>query len=133
MDVADGFEELHGICNEIKRCSWYKVPAYTMEDMACCTDYNKYTVAYYPMVNYYSYISKFGHFLLGYKKDKENKMKYLVYGIAGTKSRNDQPYAGRTGFVTWVPLVEGKEEDNDYGYWLMFYDFRNSTIVIPVK
>jgi hypothetical protein len=133
MDVADGFEELHGICGEIKRCSWYKVPAYHVEDMVSCADHNKYTVAYQPMVNHHQYICRYGHFILGYKLDKENKMKYLVYGIPGTKSRSDQPYGGRSGFVTWVPLVEGKEEDHDYGYWLMFYDFRKSTIVIPVK
>ena len=133
MDVSDGFEELAGICKEIKRCRWYKVPVYSPEDMASCADYNKYTVAYYPMMNYYPYIRKYGHFILGYKCDKESKIKYLVYGVPGTKSRLDQPYGGRSGFVTWVPLVEGEEDDDSYGYWLMFYDFRNSTIVIPVK
>lgn len=133
MQVAQGFEELEGICGEIKRCTWYKVPVSAPEDMTGCLDYNKYNVAYYPMMNYYPYIKKFEHFVLGYKCDKDNKMKYLVYGIPGTKSRIDQPFAGRTGFVTWVPLREGEEDEGSYGYWLMFYDFRNSTIVIPVK
>lgn len=134
MDVADGFEELQGICGEIKRCKWYKVPVYRPEDMTSCTHYNKHTVAYYPMINYYPYIRKHGHFILGYKHDKDNKMKYLVYGVPGTKSRIDQPFGGRTGFVTWVPIVEGEEEEeNSQGYWLMFYDFKNSTIVIPVR
>lgn len=133
MDVADGFEELSGICSEIKRCRWYKVPVYRPEDMTSCAHYNKYTVAYYPMINYYPYIRKHAHFILGYKHDKDNKMKYLVYGVPGTKSRIDQPFGGRTGFVTWVPLVEGEEEENSQGYWLMFYDFRSSTIVIPVR
>ncbi len=133
MDVADGFEELQGICGEIKRCKWYKVPVYRPEDMTSCAHYNKYTVAYYPMINYYPYIRKHGHFILGYKHDKDNKMKYLVYGVPGTKSRIDQPFGGRTGFVTWVPIVEGEEEENSQGYWLMFYDFKNSTIVIPVR
>jgi hypothetical protein len=98
-----------------------------------CLDYNKYTVVYYPMANYFQYIRKFGHFILGYKLDKESKMKYLVYGIPGTKSRADQPFGGKSGFVTWVPLREGDEDEDSYGYWLMFYDFRNSTIVIPVR
>lgn len=133
MDVADGFEELEDICTEIKRCKWYKIPVYRPEDMTNCMDYNKYTVVYYPMMNYYQYIRKFGHFVMGYKLDKESKMKYLVYGIPGTKSRRDQPYGGKSGFVTWVPLKEGEEDEDSYGYWLMFYDFRNSTIVIPVK
>jgi hypothetical protein len=133
MDVADGFEELEDLCSEIKRCKWYKVPVHSPQDMNNCLDYNKYTVVYYPMANYFQYIRKFGHFILGYKLDKESKMKYLVYGIPGTKSRADQPFGGKSGFVTWVPLREGEEDEDSYGYWLMFYDFRNSTIVIPVR
>jgi hypothetical protein len=133
MDLADGYEELEGICSEIKRCKWYKVPVTCPEDMTHCMDYNKYTVALYPMMNYFQYIRRYEHFILGYKLDMESKMKYLVYGIPGTKSRMDQPFGGRTGFVTWVPLREGEEDENSFGYWLMFYDFRNSTIVIPVK
>jgi hypothetical protein len=133
MDVANGLEELEDLCSEIKRCMWYKVPVHSPQDMNKCLDYNKYTVVYYPMANYFQYIRKFGHFILGYKLDKESKMKYLVYGIPGTKSRADQPFGGKSGFVTWVPLKEGDEDENSYGYWLMFYDFRNSTIVIPVR
>ena len=133
MDVAEGFEELEDLCCEIKRCKWYKVPVHSPQDMNNCLDYNKYTVAYYPMANYFQYIRKFGHFILGYKLDKESKMKYLVYGIPGTKSRADQPFGGKSGFVTWVPLKEGDEDEDSYGYWLMFYDFRSSTIVIPVR
>lgn len=132
-DLAQGFEELDGICTEIRRCRWYKVHINRPEDMTNCTDYNKYTVVYYPMMNYYPYIKRYRHFVLGYKCDKENRMKYLVYGIPGTKSRLDQPFGGRSGFVTWVPLREGEEDESSYGYWLMFYDFRNSTIVIPVR
>lgn len=132
-ELTKGFEEMQGFCSEIKRCKWYKVPVRRVEDMNNCVDYNKYTVVYYPMLNYYQHIRRFGHFIMGHKYDKDNKMKYLVYGIPGTKSRMDQPYGGRTGFVTWIPLKDGDEEEGSYGYWLMFYDFRNSTIVIPVK
>lgn len=132
-NLVKDYEEIHGIACEIKRCSWYKIPVGKLEDMNSCSDYNKYTVVYYPMINYYQYLRRFGHFLMGYKLDKMNKMKYLVYGIPGTKSRRDQPYGGRTGFVTWVPIKEGDEGEGSLGYWLMFYDFRNSTIVIPVK
>ncbi|SKA82772.1 hypothetical protein SAMN05428976_105104 [Clostridium sp. USBA 49] len=133
IEAAKGFEELEGVCSEIKRCIWYKVPVNSLEDMINCKDYNKYTIAYYPMINYFEYIKKFKHFILGYKLDKNNNMKYIVYGILGTKSRKDQPFRGRSGFVTWVPLKEGEESEDSYGYWLMFYDFRNSTIVVPIK
>lgn len=132
-DLVEDFEEVQDFASEIKRCSWYKVPVRRPEDMNNCVDYNKYTVVYYPMINHYQYIRRFGHFLMGYKQDKDNKMKYLVYGVPGTKSRTDQPFGGRTGFVTWVPLKDGDENEGSMGYWLMFYDFKNATIVIPVK
>jgi len=92
------------------------------------SNYNKYTLAYYPMLNYYPYISKSGNFLLGYKCNANGEIKYIVYGIPGGKEKNDQPYGGRTGFVTWT-----SDDANDIGYWLMFYDFNNSSIVIPTK
>jgi hypothetical protein len=132
-ELSEGFEEMTGVCGEIKRCKWYKVPVYRPEDMMHCPDYNKHTVVYYPMINYYPYIKRHGHFILGYKYDRYNSLKYLVYAVPGTKSRADQPFGGRSGFVTWVPLNVGDEREDSIGYWLMFYDFRSSTIVIPVK
>ena len=35
------------------------------------------------MLNYYPYISKAGHFLLGYKCNRNGEMKYIVYAIPG--------------------------------------------------
>jgi hypothetical protein len=131
--IAEDFEEMKDACKEIKRCRWYKVPVSNLEDMCNPSNYNKYTIVYYPMVNYYPYIRRHGHYLLGYKYDSKGRMKYLVYGVPGTKSRTDQPYGGKSGFVTWIPLKEGDENEDSFGYWLMFYDFRTSTIVIPVK
>ena len=57
-------------------------------------------------------------------------MKYIVYGIPGKKDKGDQPYGGKTGFVTWM---EDETLGDGMGYWLMFYDFRNSVIVIPAE
>jgi hypothetical protein len=131
--LASDFEEVKETCREIKRCRWYKVPVNSLEELCNQTNYNKYTIVYYPMISYYSYLGKYGHYLLGYKYDAAGKMKYLVYGVPGKKSRVEQPYGGKSGFVTWVPLKPGEERDEDMGYWLMFYDFRTSTIVIPMK
>jgi len=130
IDIVKDFEKVEDICSEIKRCKWHKVNVKCLEEMPYDPNYNKYNVVYYPMVSYYSYIKKYGHYLLGYKKDLEGKMKYLVYAIPGCNCKIDQPFEGRSGFVTWVP---GKKGEEHFGYWLMFYDFKNSTIVIPVK
>ncbi|WP_300380028.1 hypothetical protein [Clostridium sp.] len=127
--IASGFEVLPSEYREIKNCKWYRVPVKDLDDLCNMTNYNRYTVAYYPMLNYYPYIRKHGYFNLGYKCDREGNLKYIVYGIPGNRSLDDQPYEGKTGFVTWVD----KENRDGMGSWLMFYDFRNSTVVVPME
>lgn len=131
-DIIDDLEDISDDIKDIKRVKWYKVPVLNKEEMYYINNYNKYTVLYYPMTYYYDYISKANHFVVGYKYNKNNKMKYIIYGIPGSKELKDQPFQGKTGFVTWVPNYNTNNEDID-GYWLMFYDFRRSTILIPVK
>ena len=126
------FEELRHVSDEIKRCKWYKVDVKKLECAYNEPNYNTYTVVLYPMMGYYPYIKKHGHYIMGHKCDKEGKLKYLVYGIPGSKSKIEQPFGGKSGFVTWIPM-RGDEKESDMGYWLMFYDFKNSTIVIPVR
>lgn len=128
--AAEGFEPMRGICKEVKYCKWYKVKVDSLDTLCNISNYNKYTIAYYPMMNYYPYIKKYGYYLLGYKCDPTGQMKYLVYGIPGKKDKIDQPYGGKSGFVTWVP---SHEKDEHMGYWLMFFDFKNSVIVVPMK
>ena len=68
--------------------------------------------------------------MIGFKCDDEGRVKYLVYAVPGTKDKLEQPYGGKSGFVTWMPY---SKKGKDYGYWLMFYDFKNSMIVVPMK
>lgn len=126
--LAEGFQIHNSGLNDINHCKWYKVGVNSIDDLSDESNYNKYTLAFYPMLNYYPYISKVGHFLLGYKCNPSGEMKYIIYAIPGSKEKNDQPYGGRTGFVTWT-----SDNSNGMGYWLMFYDFKNSSIVIPTK
>ncbi|NEU04029.1 hypothetical protein [Clostridium senegalense] len=127
-DIVKDFEKVLGY-DEIKNCTWYKVNIYQLEDMYCINDYKKYTVVYYPLICYYPYISKYKHCMVGHKHDKNGDLKYLIYAIPGKKAEHEQPYGGKTGFVTWMP----SKNTDDYGYWIMFYDFKNSTVVVPVK
>ncbi|MGL4772003.1 MAG: hypothetical protein ACRC2K_00410 [Clostridium sp.] len=126
--IVDEFREVKGNFKDIKYCKWYKVPINDLDDMCHITNYNKYTVAYYPMINYFPYIKKYGHFMLGYKCDSKGNLKYLVYGVPGKKDRDEQPYSGKTGFVTWV-----NNNDEEVGCWIMFYDFKNCNIVVPMQ
>lgn len=131
--LANGYEEIADVCDDVKKCRWFKVPVASSLDMTDTSNYNKYTVIYYPMMNYYPYIKKYGHFLFGYKCDPLGNMKYLVYAIPGTKSKQEQPFEGKSGFVTFEAQKNGEDKEDNFGYWIMFYDFRTSTIVIPVK
>ncbi|MEG2353765.1 MAG: hypothetical protein RSB70_03895 [Clostridium sp.] len=126
VEDCDDFSELE---DEILNCKWKKVTVRDIEELHNMCNYDKHVVLYYPMACYHSYIVKNGHFIFGMKMDKKKKLKYLVYGIPGSKSKNDQPFGGKTGFVTWIPC-KNKE---DKGYWIMFYDYKNSTVVIPMK
>ncbi|WP_251861622.1 hypothetical protein [Clostridium sp. Marseille-Q2269] len=126
--LVDNLKSVDNITDEIKNCNWYKIDANNEDDMRDTCNYDKFMVLYNPMLRYYSYIKKYKHYILGYKYDSEGNMKYLVYGIPGNKNREEQPLRGKSGFVTWV---ENKE--NNLGYWLMFYDYKNNNILIPVK
>lgn len=127
--IVEDCEDFVELEEEIHNCKWKKVAVKDIEELHNMCNYDKHVVLYYPMACYHSYITKHGHFIFGMKMDKNNKLKYLVYGIPGGRSKEDQPFGGKTGFVTWIPC-KGK---HDHGYWVMFYDYKNSTVVIPVK
>ena len=127
--IVDGFDRDYDSIDELKYTKWYKIPVHDLHEMCNMSDYNKYTLAYYPMLNYYPYIKKHGYFMIGYKCDSQGNLKHIIYSIPGKKDKDEQPYDGRTGFVTWVNL-NGKDNE---GCWLMFYDFKNSTVVVPMQ
>ena len=126
--VVDNFKYTRNFAKDIKKCKWYKVNVDSFDVLCNMSNYNKYTVAYYPMINYYPYISRKGYFMLGFKYDENGVVKYITYAIPGYKEKNDQPYGGKTGFVTWCPEFE----NSDNGHWIMFYDFQNSKVLIPI-
>lgn len=121
-------EEINSMGNEIPYCRWYKIIVNSLEDLYDSSQFDRYTILYYPMICYYSYIREYNHFCVGYKCDKLGKLQYIIYAIPGLRDKEFQPYGGRTGFVTWIP-----SENKEYGYWIMFYDFRKSSVVVPIK
>lgn len=127
--LVECFEKEKNLTEELKYCSWYKIPVGSIEDLYDMSDYDRYTVIYYPMLVYYAYIQKHKYFDLGFKCNESGKIQYLIYAIPGDKNKEEQPFGGKTGFVTWVSC----EEKEHKGYWLMFYDIRNSSVVVPVK
>lgn len=132
-NLVKDFDEVKGICCGIKNTKWFKIKADCLQGIDEVKDFNKCTMIYYPMMNYYPYIMHYGHFLIGYKYAKSGTLKYIIYGVPGRKNLYDQPYGGNTGFVTWVPLIPEEKGRDDMGYWLMFYDYKNSIIAIPLN
>lgn len=127
-NVIKGLEKI-GVKDSIKNCTWYKAQVENLDAMYCENDYNKYSVIFYPMICYYPYIAKSKHFMVGYKCDDEGALKYIIYAIPGTKELIDQPYEGKTGFVTFMSDSENCEK----GHWLMYYDVKKNSVVVPVK
>ena len=127
-DIASGFEPYTEKLEDINYCKWYKVSVDSIEDLCDTSNYNQYTLAYYPMINYYPYISKEKYFLIGYKCNSSGELQHIVYAIPGSKDKSEQPYGGKTGFVTWT-----RDNTRGNGYWLMFYDYKKCSIVVPIK
>lgn len=127
-EITNGFEEIKNKYKDVKFCKWYKVRIGSIDDMCNAYDYDKYNVVYSPMINYYPYIRRHGYFLLGYKCSNKGDVNYIVYGIPGRRDKEEQPFMGRTGFVTWM-----KTDNSDMGVWLMFYDYKKSIVVVPIR
>lgn len=115
---------------DINNCIWYDVPVNNIQEMCDKDQKDKNGVVYHLMINNYPYIINSGHFLFGIKGDKDGNAEYLVYAVPGTDSVKDQPYGGKSGFVTWVRDMKNR---GNTGYWLMFYDFKNQILVAPIK
>ncbi|WP_297633719.1 hypothetical protein [uncultured Clostridium sp.] len=128
-NIVKDFEEIKECFKEIKYCKWYKVPIKAIDDMCNMNNHEVHSVVYNPMINYYPYIIRHKHFMMGYKCDNKGELKHIIYAIPGKKNTEEQPYMGKSGFVTWI---KGQNGDED-GYWLMFYDYKKATVVIPTK
>ena len=129
--IIEDLEPFGDDFEEIGKSKWFRVHVNSIEDMYRASSYNKYAIIYYPMINYFPYIIKHGHYIIGYKFDDMNRVKYVMYGIPGTRETEDQPFDGKYGFVSFV---RGNEErGDDLGYWLLFYDFRRAVVVIPTQ
>ena len=43
-------KEIIIVYNELKYTKWYKIPVHDLHEMCNMSNYNKYTLAYYPML-----------------------------------------------------------------------------------
>lgn len=59
---------------------------------------------------------------------KNKKTTYYVYGILGSKEKENQPFLGSTGYIYYQPL-----NSKDLGYWLMYLNAKTGKISIPLR
>lgn len=78
----------------------------------------------YPFMGYKNFIDfdKLPPWIFG-KCYKGNEIKYYVYGILGTRTKDSQPFLGSTGFIYYKDTIY-----EDYGYWLMYISHSSGKI-----
>ena len=72
-------------------------------------------------------IDKYNKYLFGIS-EKDGKITHYIYGIPGRHERNEHPYGGKTGFVTWL---EDKSNTRN-GYWLIYINAYTGSVVRPI-
>lgn len=69
-------------------------------------------------------INKYNHYLFGLYNESD-EVKYYVYAIPGSFTKEEHPNNGQRGFNTWY---EGK---NTVGYWILYIDPMTGKQVYP--
>lgn len=130
-EILKDYEEDKDLEEEFNNTRWWKIPYNEYETYKGKVSYEHYCAVHhlkmaYPYMNYIKYFKKCGYSYFGIKYDKDGEVKYLMYGIEGNKTPQDQPYMGMTGFVKWI-----KPAKKDKGIWIMYFNPYNGCIMIP--
>lgn len=134
-EVLDQFEEMDNFLDMDGKneCRWWRIPynckVKMMEDRHypfLCTIFHLNMT--YPNIDYIKYYCDKGYYYFGIKYDKENEVKYLMYGIEGKNEIREQPYMGMTGFGKWMKI-----KDMDNGVWIMFYNPKTGNFMIEKR
>ena len=88
-----------------------------VEDLAKTKDIDPRAIS-----DYQRQFHRYQHYIFGIAYDKGQKVKYYIYGMPGKKTKLEQPYKGKTGFVYWHPCYQDQEQEGEFGYWLLHID-----------
>ncbi len=70
--------------------------------------------------------------IIGILSDNDGNLKYLVHGVPGRLSKNNQPDFGRSGYLYWHPYYGMKEKPGAMGYWICYIDPATNKVVTPM-
>jgi hypothetical protein len=137
MNILKFFEKVEPFNEEMEGYTWWEIE-YDSKNVyrGFLPFYNYIVNIRYPypfmtrVTTCQSLMRKYNHYIFGiYEKD--NEIKYYVYGIPGKLTKEEQPYRGMTGFQTWI---EKKGNDKErLGYWLLHIDAISGKIVNPLR
>ena len=63
-------------------------------------------------------IKKYGHFIFAFNDE------YLLLGVPGSRSEEERPDRGASGFTVWQPI----KDSEIYGYWLLMIERKTGRI-----
>ena len=135
LNILKFFKKVSPFKQEFEGYTWWEIEYDKRNIHRGFLPYYNYLVnMYYPYncITKYatsqSQIKKHEHYIFGVVKENQ-KIRHYVYGIPGKFTEEDQPYGGKTGFVTWF---EKEEDDDNLGYWIIYIDALTGSIVRPL-
>ncbi|WP_041701311.1 hypothetical protein [Gottschalkia acidurici] len=135
LNILKFFKKVSPFKQEFEGYTWWEIEYDKRNINRGFLPYYNYLVnMYYPYncITKYatsqSQIKKHEHYIFGVVQENQ-KIRHYVYGIPGKFTEEDQPYGGKTGFVTWF---EKEEDDDNLGYWIIYIDALTGNIVRPL-
>lgn len=138
MNILQYFDQIDVLKRNLPGYEWYKIE---VDD----NKYREFLPYYHYTINrYYPYpimykemttqklIKKYNHYIFGIVRE-DGKVKHYAYGVPGRYRREEQPYGGKTGFMTWIESKARSRSRYRLGYWILHIDPISGKIVNPLK
>lgn len=123
LNVLENFKQIKPFKTEEENQRWWKITPNKSKDQRGFLPYHNYILNSPCQKQVMSY----NNYLFGVA-ESEGKITHYIYGIPGRNKKNEHPYQGKTGFITWL---EDKEGAGD-GYWLSYIDVNTGNVVKPL-
>lgn len=135
LNILKFFDKVSPLKKELEGYTWWEIEYDKKNIHRGFLPYYNYLInMYYPYTCITKYstcqnqIRKNGHYIFG-TIEQDTKVRYYIYGVPGEFTKEEQPYGGKTGFVTWF---EKKDQEDKQGYWIIYIDALTGNIVRPL-
>lgn len=138
VNILQYFEQVDVLKRNLPGYEWYKIEANDNKYREFLPYYHYTINRYYPYPIMYKemttqkLIKKYNHYIFGIVRE-DGKVKHYAYGVPGRYRREEQPYGGKTGFMTWIESKARSRSRYRLGYWILHIDPISGKIVNPLK